>query len=184
MMIGGTDQNVGFTNLAFTRDTATANAVYSARDTYALACVIENAILKNVYVHIPTMDIPVTVASGTIITAAGSVVRGAGLAGSIDGSTVMENCVIKIDKYDYMGKTGYKGGSLMYMADSTYEKFNNVYVISGAVLSNSTDKIAGVKRYATVAKMEEEATKNAESLGTFDGKYWTVVNGVPTWKIV
>ena len=187
MIIGGTVQNVGFTNLAFTRDTATANAVYNAQDTYALACVIENAILKNVYVHIPTMDIPVTVATGTIITAPASVVRGAGLAGSIDGSTEMKNCVIKIDKYDYMGKAGYNGGSLMCVADNTEgayadEDIKNVYVISGAVLSSSTDEIAGVKRYASVGDMALEATDNAESLGTFNSKYWTVVNGVPTWN--
>jgi len=201
VIVGGTVQNVGFTNLVFTRDTATANAVYHARDTYALACVIEKATLKNVYVHIPTMQISVTVASGTLMTGSGSALRGAGLASSIDGSTVMENCVIKIDEYNYMSNANYNGGSLMCVADSTegaYANFKNVYVISNAMLAGSkaneatradasnqtetTITIAGVKRYASIGDMQKDATANAEDLNTFDSKYWTVTDGVLSWN--
>jgi hypothetical protein len=86
-----------------------------------------------------------------------------------------------------MTNASYSGGSLMRVVDSTegaYADFNNVYVICNAKLESSTDTINGVNRYANESAMAQDATKNAESLGTFDGKYWTVVNGVPTWKIV
>jgi hypothetical protein len=201
---GGTVQNVAFKNVKFTRGDITNGGGYNGQNLYTLACVIEGATLKNVYVHIPTMQSSYVLNGASGMTGAGSAVRGASLADSIDGSTVMENCVIQIDKYDYMANANYDGGSLMRVADKTagaYANFKNVYVISNAMLAGSkanaetqadagnkkaTITIAGVKRYDSVSAMQDpdEAKANTESLRTFDGKYWTVANGVPTWKIV
>ena len=195
-IVGGTVQNVGFENLKFTRDDINGTSlVYHGMDSYALACVIERATLKNVYVHLPTMQVSYN--GGTGMTGAGSALRGAGLAHSIDGSTVMENCVIKIDEYNYMTNASYNGGSLMCVADSTegaYANFKNVYVISNAMLagskanadtqadaSNQTGAsitIAGVKRYATAQAMQDANNDYT----AFNNGYWTVTNGVLSWN--
>ena len=44
------------------------------------------------------------------------------------------------------------------------------------------DYITTVKQYVNLADMAKDAEANAESLKTFDEKYWTVINNVPYWK--
>lgn len=201
MIVGGTVQNVGFTNVKFTRDNPLGTSGgYHAQDSYALACVIEKATLKNVYVHIPDMAVTVTISSETISTAARSAVRNAGLAYTINGDTTMQNCVVKIDAYAYASTTHITDfGSLMCDADSSegaYANVKDVYVISGVKLAGSnqstttqadaanqsaTITISGVKRYATETAMGGDAAANAASLATFSGEYWNVTDGVLSW---
>ncbi len=41
--------------------------------------------------------------------------------------------------------------------------------------------IVGLRAYDTYEEMAKDAIVNADSLSTFDSKYWVVDNGVPTW---
>ena len=46
------------------------------------------------------------------------------------------------------------------------------------------DVAPGIKAYDDYGKMTQDAKANADSLETFNKKYWTVVNGVPYWKSI
>ena len=63
------------------------------------------------------------------------------------------------------------------------EKYN----WSGEIATSETDMwkidyMPNARQYIDTASMAQDATANAESLATFDSKYWTVINGVPYWN--
>ena len=43
-------------------------------------------------------------------------------------------------------------------------------------------KVSGIRRYDDATAMSADKTANNQSLATFDGTYWTVIDGVPYWN--
>ncbi len=57
-------------------------------------------------------------------------------------------------------------------------------IINRNGLTLSADHVlVGLRVYDNYEEMTKDIYSNIESLATFDTKYWTIVNGVPTWKI-
>ena len=147
----------------------------SIQETTYFAGIMYNATIENVYVDV-NYDLAESVSM---------------LANSLVNTT-FKNCI-------FVGRTTEttKYGMSRYIQDST-TNFTDCYFISGALIGQkwadgawrtfdgnnqtaATYTLTGIKRYASVADLEEAEKTN--TFASFSTTYWTVVTGkLPVWK--
>lgn len=185
--VGGVVKNVAFTNLKFTE----------IEDAVGLACYINRATLRNVYVQADNLEGKNRQGYRTGL-----------VAYHVDVACDVQNCIFELDtKYTpsvstaknwfYGAYTGYCS-QLDKLNSASPDYLKNCYVISPSVMThmsgsayvdckafNFVDETLlaytypNVKHYDNYVEMSQVATNDYSS---FDTEYWDLSNGYPQWK--